>query len=43
MWERGGEKTALKIKAWNSVSQEKEAEIVYTIARRKRWVQKLPC
>lgn len=31
---RDGEKTALKIKARNGVSQEKEAEIVYTIARK---------
>lgn len=30
-----GEKTAVKIKAQNGVSQEKETEIVYTIARKK--------
>lgn len=30
-----GEKTALKIKAQNGVSQEKEAELVYTVAIKK--------
>jgi len=35
MRKRDGEKTALKIKAGNGVSQEKETEIVYIIARKR--------
>ena len=39
---RDGEKTALKIEARNGVSQEKETEIMYTIARKKGEYRNFP-